>query len=150
MSRSLVEQIIEFAIDKEKASINFYEELARKVVDPLVKDEILRMADEERKHEKLLRQLSPKKIDLTSKKGIADFSISKYSDQFAEDTDVDIDQLYLIAIDREQKSFEFYQELELRSIDDATRKLFALLKGEELRHKKRLEENYSKKRQTRD
>lgn len=146
MSRSLAEQIIEFAIDKERLSISFYEELARKVADPSVKDEILRMADEERKHERLLKQLSPKKIDLTSKEGVSDFTLSRYSDEIPKQPQIDIEQLFLIAIDREQKSFEFYQDLELRAIDDSTRKLFTLLKGEEIRHKRQLEERYSQKR----
>lgn len=144
MSRSLFEQIIQFAIDKEKDSINFYEDLARKVVDPLVKDEILRMADEERKHEKILKQISPKNIDLSSKKGITDLALTRFGDDVAVDQHLDVDQLYMIAINREQKSYELYQELELRAVDDATRKIFTLLKGEEMRHRRQLERKYSK------
>ena len=50
--------------------------------------------------------------------------------------------LLVIAMKREQASYELYSELELRASDDATRKVFTLLKGEELKHKTRLEKEY--------
>jgi rubrerythrin len=52
------------------------------------------------------------------------------------------DELLIIAMKREEKSYAFYTELESRAGDDASRKVFTLLKGEELKHKARLEKEY--------
>jgi rubrerythrin len=145
MTASPIEELINFAIDKEREAIAFYENLARKVEDPVMKDAILSMADEERKHEKLLMNLTPKKLEFVRDVKKQDLKLSDYLVETPFTKDSTYQDLLIIAMKREEKSHALYSDLEERASDDATRKLFTLLKGEELKHKTRLEKEYEEK-----
>jgi rubrerythrin len=142
MADSTFEEIIIFAIDKEKEAIAFYGELAKKVDDPVMKEAVLSMADEERKHEKMLRNLTPKKIQFARQPSQPDLKLSDYLVETTFSRDMNYQELLIIGMKREEKSFALYADLEQRAVDDATRKIFTLLKGEELKHKTRLEREY--------
>jgi rubrerythrin len=144
MAGSPTEEIINFAIDKEREAILFYEDLATKVKDPIMKDTVLSMADEERKHERLLRDLTPKKIQFVRQPSQEDLRLSNYLVETTFSKDATYQELLIIAMKREEKSYALYSELERRASDEATRKVFTLLKGEELKHKARLEKEYEK------
>lgn len=145
MTASPIEEIINFAIDKEREAIAFYETLAGKAGDPVMKDAILSMADEERKHEKLLMNLTPKKLQFVRDTKQEDLKLSNYLVETPFTKDSTYQDLLIIAMKREEKSHALYSELEQRASDDATRKLFTLLKGEELKHKARLEKEYEER-----
>ena len=123
MTTSPIEEIINFAIDKEREAIAFY-------------------ADEERKHEKLLMNLTPKKLQFVRDTNQPDLKLSNYLVETPFSKDSTYQELLIIAMKREEKSHAMYSDLEQRASDDATRKLFTLLKGEELKHKTRLEKEY--------
>jgi rubrerythrin len=142
MASSSMDEILKFAIDKEREAIVFYEDLAQKVENPVVKDAILGMADQERKHEKLLMNITPEKIQLARQPSQPDLKLSDFLVESPVTKDMDYQELLIIAMKREEKSYALYSELELRAGDDATRKVFTLLKGEELKHKARLEKEY--------
>jgi len=142
MAASTIEEIINFAIDKEREAIVFYEDLAKKAENPVIKDVILSMADEERKHEKLLTNLTPKKIRFVRQPSQEDLKLSDYLVETTFSKDSTYQELLIIAMKREEKSYALYTELEKRAGDEATRKVFTLLKGEELKHKARLEKEY--------
>jgi rubrerythrin len=144
MVGSPIEEIIDFAVDKEREAIIFYEDLSKKAEDPIVKDAILTMADEERKHEKLLRNLTPKKIRFVRQPSQPDLKLSDYLVETSFSRESTYQELLIIAMKREEKSYTLYSDLEQRAVDDATRKVFTLLKGEELKHKTRLEKEYEK------
>jgi rubrerythrin len=145
MADSNVEEIINFAIDKEREAVAFYETLAQKIENPVVKDAILKMADQERKHQKILGNLTPKKIQFARQPSQPDMKLSDYLVETTPTPDTTYQELLIIAMKREEKSYALYSELELRAIDDATRKVFTLLKGEELKHKSRLEKEYEER-----
>jgi rubrerythrin len=142
MGQSQFEQIVGFAIDKERESIVFYEDLARRVQQPAFKEVVLAMADEERKHEKLLKGLSPKSLDLRAPAERQDIRLSDYIVDVEPSKDLNYQELLIIAMKREEKAYALYGRLEVLAADDVTRKVFALLRGEELRHKSRLESEY--------
>ncbi|MFH1221218.1 MAG: ferritin family protein [Candidatus Eisenbacteria bacterium] len=142
MPLSPFEEIINFARDKEKESIAFYEDLARKTGDPAKKDAILAMADEERKHEKLLRGLTPESLQFAKGSSQPDMRLGDYMIDLEPSGDLTYQELLVIAMKREEKSRALYADLEARAADSATGKVFTLLKGEELKHKTKLEKEY--------
>jgi rubrerythrin len=142
MARSSIEEILKFAIDKEKEAVAFYENLAERVENPVIKDAILGMADEERKHEKLLANLTPERIQFVRQPPQPDVKLSDFLVESPITKDMDYQELLVVAMKREEKSYALYSELEMRAGDEATRKVFTLLKGEELKHKSRLEKEY--------
>jgi rubrerythrin len=68
--------------------------------------------------------------------------ISNYLVDVEPSKDLSYQEILIIAMKREEKSYALYSDLEARAADAATRKLFELLKGEELRHKATLEKEY--------
>lgn len=142
MARSSIEEILKFAIDKEKEAVDFYENLSEKVENPVIKDAILGMADEERKHEKLLANLTPERIQFARQPSQPDIKLSDFLVESPITKDMNYQELLVVAMKREEKSYALYSELEMRAGDEATRKVFTLLKGEELKHKARLENEY--------
>jgi rubrerythrin len=142
MTASTVEEILKFAIDKEREAIAFYENLAKMVENPVMKDAVLSMADEERKHEKLLSNVTPGRIDLAKQPSRADMKLSDYLVEVPPSKDMTYQDLLITAMKREEAAYKLYTDLEGRAADDATRKVFTLLKGEELKHKSRLEAEY--------
>ncbi len=145
MTASPIREIINFAVDKEREAIAFYEDLAGKVEDPVMKDTVLSMADEERKHEKLLMNLSPNKLQFVRDTTQPDLKLSNYLVETPFSKDSTYQELLIIAMKREEQSLALYSDLEQRASDDATRKLFTLLKGEELKHKTHLEKEYEER-----
>ena len=142
MSGTPTEEIIKFAIEKEIEAAAFYENLASKVKNPVMKDAVLSMADEERKHQRILTNLTPKQVSAFTEPSIADFKISDYMVGPPVTDDIKYPDLLVLAMKREEKAHDMYAELEKRAADDATRKVFALLKTEELKHKRKLESEY--------
>jgi rubrerythrin len=142
MPQTPIEEIINFAVDKERESIRFYEDLARKMENPVLKETILSMADQERKHEKILKNLNPKGIQSPPGPGQADMKLADYVIDVEPSRDMSYQEILIIAMKREEKSYALYSDLETRAADSATRKIFTLLKGEELRHKATLEKEY--------
>jgi rubrerythrin len=142
MEQSQFEQIIGFAIDKERESIIFYETLARKIEEASSKEAVLSMANEERKHEKILKSLTPKNMRFAEPSDLTDIRLSDFLADVEPSKDLSYQELLTIAIKREEKAHAFYANLESRAADDATRKIFALLRGEELKHKNKLEKEY--------
>jgi rubrerythrin len=142
MAASTIEDIFNFAIDKEREAIAFYEGLAGKVENPVVKDAVFKMADEERKHEKMLMNINLKKVQFVKQPSQEDIKLSNYLVDTPPTKEMSYPDLLVIAMKREEAAYGLYSELELRAGDDATRKVFTLLKGEELKHKTKLEREY--------
>lgn len=136
------EEIINFAIEKEIEAAAFYENLASKVKNPVMKDAVLSMADEERKHERILSNLTPKQLSGFTEPPLEDFKISDYMAEPPVTDDITYPDLLVLAMKREERAHAMYAELEQRAADGATRKVFSLLKTEELKHKRKLESEY--------
>ena len=142
MTGTPTEEIIKFAIEKEVEAAAFYENLASKVKNPVMKDAVLSMADEERKHQRILSNLTPQQVGSFTEPNIEDFKISDYVVDAPVTEDIKYPDLLVLAMKREEKAHQMYADLEQRAGDDATRKVFALLKTEELKHKRKLETEY--------
>ena len=142
MAGTPTEEIINFAIEKEIEAAAFYENLASKVKNPVMKDAVLSMADEERKHHRILSNLTSDQVSAFSEPEIEDLKISEYMIDPPVTEDLKYPDLLLLAMKREEKAHQMYADLEARAADEATRKVFALLKTEELKHKHKLEGEY--------
>jgi rubrerythrin len=136
------EEIINFAIEKELEAAAFYENLAGRVKNPIMKDAVLSMADEERKHHRILSNLTPKQVSAFTEPAIEDFRISDYIMEPPVTGDIKYPDLLVLAMKREEKAYQMYAMLEERAAEEATKKVFALLKTEELKHKRKLEGEY--------
>lgn len=138
------EEILHFAIDKEKEAQNFYEEASRQEPYSGGKETFKEFAAEEKKHQVLLEGY------LKGVKKISDYQFVKLPDLKRSDYMVDLSyekgmpyrDMLRLAMKREEKSLKLYEDLKAKAGDEDLRKLFHVLSQEEAKHKLSLERLY--------
>ncbi|MBW1782396.1 MAG: ferritin family protein [Deltaproteobacteria bacterium] len=144
MSFESFEEIIRFAIEKEKEAVIFYEEASRLEPYASGKEAFEGFAKEEKKHQALLEGF------LKGEKVVSDYKFEWIPDIKRSDYMVDmtyeegmpyIDALRL-AMKREEKALALYNELEKKADGEELIKVFMMLAQEEAKHKLALETLY--------
>jgi rubrerythrin len=141
------QEIIGFAIEKEQEAAQFYEMASREASMQGVKDMLMEFAGEERKHEKLLRD-----VDCTSEcklttveyqfKWIKDIKRSDLMTEIEFQPGMAYRDILAVAMKREEKALKLYNELLTQSQTDVAKNVFKLLCQEEAKHKLKLETMY--------
>jgi len=142
MDLSNFNEVINFAIEKEEEAIDFYERLSENAKNPAMKSVFFDWSNEERKHKKMLHDLEVTGTESVKIKEIPNLKISDYMVETEESPDMDYADALVLAMKREEKSYNLYSDLEAKCSDTSLQKVFSLLKNEELKHKNRLESEY--------
>jgi rubrerythrin len=144
MSFESFEEIINFAIDKEKEAVAFYEDAAGQEPYSGARETFQDFAKEERKHQALLEGL------LKGETTVADYEFEWIPDIKRSDYMVDLEyekgmpytDILRLAMKREEKSLQLYNQLS-RKTDKADQiEIFKMLSQEEAKHKLALESLY--------
>jgi rubrerythrin len=145
MPFNTIQEIIQFAIDKEKDAQTFYRSAASLSHYPGISSLFLELADEEGKHQTLLEQF-PDPASLPESSGpILDLKISDYLVDLKFHKEMKYQEVMILAMKNEEKSLKFYQAWEAKVQEPVQKKLFAHLADEEAKHKYRLESIYDEK-----
>ncbi|MEW6260356.1 MAG: ferritin family protein [Thermodesulfobacteriota bacterium] len=141
------EAIVQYAIQKEREAAEFYETLSRMAVMEGVRDMLTEFAAEERKHERILKD-----VDCTNECKIATsqyhfrwISDIKRSDLLLDipfDPNMGYRDVLIVAMKREEKALALYNELLEKSQSEQAKNVFKLLCQEEAKHKLKLETLY--------
>ncbi len=137
-----VEQILEFAIEKEQEAVDFYTGLAAKVKSSAMRGVFEQFAQEERGHKaKLIDVKAGGKLQVAAGQ-VMDLKIGDYL--VAEDPGPDIDYqgALILAMKMEKASFRLYTNLAARTADPGIQALLLGLAQEEAKHKLRFEIEY--------
>ncbi|MEE4356406.1 MAG: ferritin family protein [Desulfococcaceae bacterium] len=139
-------EVIDFAIEKEVEAADFYRDAAKQESFSGAAQMLEEFAKEEDKHAKLLQNV---------KNSTADQSISSYKFKWIPDmkrsdymSDVDYTpgmgyrDLLLLAIKREEKALKLYQGMREKAEGEDAVKVFNILCQEEANHKLKLESMY--------
>jgi desulfoferrodoxin-like iron-binding protein len=140
-----VEEVLEFAMNKEEAAFAFYRDLARKVKTKGVDKLLLELADQEKEHKSFFLSLLKKKSSIKKflkPQKIQDLKISDYVIEVSPSEDITVQEALIIAIKREKASFDFYTNLANSTTDAKLKKLFNAMAQEEAGHKLKLETIY--------
>jgi len=141
-----MQDILDFAISKEKEAAAFYSEAAKEETMSGAKDMLKEFALEERKHQALLEEF--KKKGFAS--GISDYKFKWITDIKRSNYVVDMEyrkgmaynELLMLAMKREEKALALYNEMLVKSDTPEGKKLFKMLCQEEAKHKLALETLY--------
>jgi rubrerythrin len=145
MEFSTFQEIIQFAISKEKDAQTFYRSAASLSQYPGIAPLFLELAAEEEKHQKLLEDL-PDPLTLPEhSKNIPDLKISDYLMDLKFHKEMKYQDVMILAMKNEEKSLKFYRSWESKTQDPAQKKLFTYLADQEAEHKYRLESVYDEK-----
>ncbi len=135
-------EIIQFAIQREIDSINFYTQASKMTVPSGTKELFQDFAKAEEGHKKRLEDVSAGKWDIGKIQRIPDLKISDY----LVDTELKPNSGYAdilrVAMKREERSVKLYTDLKEKNQDANLIQLFTFLIQEESKHKLYLEKIY--------
>lgn len=144
MTFKSIDEILGFAIDKEKEAVTFYNDLSKKESTKDLTKTFKELAQEEAKHVKLLTNISKNKnvIDAYELKKIPDLKISDYLVEKEYTEGMPMQDILVLAMKREEMSVKLYTNLAMGTVDEECVKLFKLLAQEETKHKLTFETIY--------
>ncbi|MDD4274364.1 MAG: ferritin family protein [Desulfobacter postgatei] len=144
MNFKSVDEILQFAIDREKEAVNFYASLGQEAPSEALKQTFIDFSKEEQKHVTLLSDISGNKamIDSYELKKIPDLKISNYMVDTKYEKGMPMPDVLKVAMKREEKSVKLYQILGDKTDNADAKKLFQILVQEESKHKLGLESMY--------
>jgi rubrerythrin len=143
-----VEGIIRQAIQVEEDAYNFYIGASQMVKLPHVKDMLNELAGEEVKHKEKLEELladdteQHKIAAAKQSQKIQDLKLADYLVAPPLDEEATLQEVLMIAMQREKKSHDFYNLMAGLAASDAAKDLFQFLAREELGHKNKVEVLY--------
>ncbi len=138
------EVLVEFAIEKEREAAVFYTDLAGRTSFSGVKDSLLEMAEEEKKHESLLKNLGDNKalVEEYQFKWIPDMKRSDYMVELKYEDGMNYVDILRLAMKREEQALKMYNELQKKTDNPENIQLLKVLCQEEAKHKLFLEGLY--------
>ena len=144
MNFESTEEILKFAIEKEQEAAAFYEEVAQQEPFAGAQKTFLEFAAEERKHQVMLEHFegSREKIKAYKLKWIPDMKRSDYMVEMTYEKGMHFTDILRLAMKREEKALELYNELQRKTDQDEYIKMFKILAQEEAKHKRYLETLY--------
>ncbi len=146
MNFSSLDEILAFAIAKEKEAVQFYSRLAKEESFSGAREMFMEFAREEGKHEKLLLEFKTR----GTAEAVRDYPLKWIKDIKRSDFAVEVEyrpgmaynEILMLAMKREEKALKLYNEF-LRAAEGAeAKKLFQVLCQEEAKHKLALETLY--------
>jgi rubrerythrin len=139
-------EIIDFAIEKEKEAAAFYRDASSRESFSGAKKMLEEFAGEEDKHVKILEDLKLNKIGKSVEnydfKWITDMKRGDFVEDVKYEPGMGYRDMLMLAIKREEKALKLYNELLEKSVDESHKKVFKILCQEEAKHKKALETMY--------
>jgi rubrerythrin len=137
--------LIDTAIQREEDAYAFYMRIHDKVNDPAVRETIVWIAGEEKKHKAFLVRYRNADFG-TSGLRLSDvvyYKIAEYQEEPHVAEDMNSAQVYLVASHRELRSHQFYTALGHEHAAGEAREMLLKMANEELRHKEKMEYLYA-------
>lgn len=142
MAFETVDQILDFAIQKEQEAHDLYRDLADKVRRPGMREMFNELADMEAGHRAKLEQVKAGDRPVLSPEQVDDLKVADYLKDIKPDPNMGYQSALLFAIKSEQRAHDLYVGLASATDDAGLRDVFKGLAQEELKHKLRFETEY--------
>jgi rubrerythrin len=145
MANSL-EQALQTAIVREAAAYELYKSTAQLVAPGPAREMLLDLAAQEQGHRVRLEHVLARgvfeRLTLAQQERVVDLKITDYLVTAPLSADATLQDILIVAGQREAGSHALYSVLAQVAEDDQTRSLFEFLANEELRHKQTVEKLY--------
>ncbi len=136
------DDVLDFAIEREQESVDFYTELASGAARVHMREVFEGFAREESGHKARLIAVKEGKIVAPPAQKIADLKVSDYLVAEEPTAETEYQDALILAMKKEKAAFRLYSDLAAIADDEATRNVFATLAQEEAKHKLRFEIEY--------
>ncbi|NIM57751.1 MAG: rubrerythrin [Candidatus Aminicenantes bacterium] len=137
-----VNELLDFAIEKEEEANRFYMDLAGKMDRPSMQQVFKDFAGEELKHKEKLLGVKEGKLLVSAESKVVDLKIGDYLVVVPPSPDMDYQEALILAMKKEKASFKLYTDLAATTEDGNLESLMLGLAQEEAKHKLRLEIEY--------
>jgi len=135
-------EIIQFAIQREIESMDFYDRASKLVKHSGTRDLFSDFVKQEEGHKKKLEAVRVGKIEVGKIEKIPNLKISDYMVEAELKPDVSYGDILRIAMKREERSVKLYTDLNEKNQDETLRSVFTFLIQEESKHKYYIEKLY--------
>ena len=142
MALEKVDDILDFAIQREQAAHDFYNDLATKMERPGMQKIFVQFAGEELGHKKKLESIKAGKRLVPSEKKVLNLKIAEYTVDVDPNEELDYQKALILAMKREKSSFKLYSDLADAVDEEDLKQTFKALAQEEAKHKLRFEVEY--------
>jgi rubrerythrin len=142
MDEKKFKEIIQFAIQREIESMDFYDKASKMVKHSGTKDLFLDFMKQEEGHKRKLEEVKAGKIVLGKIEKIPDLKVSDYMVETELKPDISYGDILRVAMKREERSVKLYTDLNEKNQDENLKNLFTFLIQEESKHKYYIEKLY--------
>ena len=142
MTKDQFQEIINFAVEREREAQRFYNDAGAMANWPHIRSLLNDLAKQEAGHERYLLGLKMPTIQNAHIEPIPDMKISDYMVDMEYRADMEFQDIMVLAMKREEKAVKLYEELAGTCTDPNVCKLFAMMAEEEKKHKFNLEKEY--------
>ncbi len=135
-------EILDFAVEREKESVRFYRDLQQ---EAKFKDQIDMLKDLEAMemgHIKVIEGIRQKGVSQEDIPRVPNLRISEYMSSDVEKLDLSYQNILIKAMKREETSFKLYSEMAIKFSDSELSTLFRKLASDEAKHKLIFEKLY--------
>lgn len=139
MTFETFEEIMEYAIEKEKEAAAFYLDAAKQEGYSGAKEMFEDFAKEELKHQEFLENFSNENVEHYKVEKIPDLKRSDYLVEIEYTPGMIYPDILKLAMKREESAVKFYGDFSNRAENADHKKLFQVLAQEEAKHKLKLE-----------
>jgi rubrerythrin len=142
MTKSIADDVLDFAIAREQEAHDFYVDLANRSKRPGMKELFDYFAREELGHKRKLEAIKEGQLATPSMQPVADLKIADYTVQVEVTEDLGYQDALILAMKREKAAFRLYTDLAKMMSEPTMSATFAALAQEEAKHKLRFEVEY--------
>ncbi len=142
MTQEKFNEIIDFAVEREKEAVEFYADLQGKALFEAQKEMLKELEDMEKGHVIMLENIRGKGFSNIKEKEVVDLKISDYIVAVEPLPSMTYQDILIIAMKREEASTNLYKAMASRFTGTEAEKLFTRLAAEESDHKLRFEKLY--------
>ena len=135
------EEVLDFAIERETESQDFYMKLAERMENPKMQEVFEKFATEELGHKMKLEAVKHGEI-LIGQKDVISLGIADYVVDVEPQPDMDYTEALVLAMKKEKAAFRLYTNLASMVDDPNLSIVFQSLAQEEAKHKLRFEIEY--------
>jgi rubrerythrin len=134
--------ILDFAVEREKEAVQFYRDLQNQAHFADQKVFLQELESMEMGHIIVIESMRKKQLSEMEIKQVQNLHISEYLVSDVDQLDLTYQNILIKAMKREEMSFKLYTDMSRKIPDAELSKLFAKLAGEEAAHKLRFEKLY--------
>ncbi|MCF7740445.1 MAG: ferritin family protein [Candidatus Marinimicrobia bacterium] len=137
-----IDEILNFAIEKEQEASDFYQEWSQKAKDKQITEMFSQFAEEEQGHKRKLQNVQKTGGLPKASRHTKNLKISDYMVEVDPEKEMGLQDAIILAMQREKKAFQLYSDMEELTDDQEIQQLFEFLANEEAKHKLRFEVQY--------